>query len=146
MVALLLLIAWPVAELFVMFEVASAIGFLYMLLLLIVAWPIGWWVMRSQGRLVWRRLQAAVAQGRTPTREVLDGALLLLGGALLIIPGFISDAVGLVLLLPPTRALVRTVAGRHLHSRFVVRAVGATGRPYDVDSTATDVDQTRLQP
>jgi UPF0716 protein FxsA len=146
MVALLLLIAWPAAELFVMFEVANAIGFFYMLLLLIVAWPIGWWVMRSQGRLVWRRLQAAVAEGRAPTREVLDGALVLVGGALLIIPGFISDAVGLLLLLPPTRALLRGVTRRNLRSRFVVRAVGATGQPYDVDSTASDVDQPRLQP
>jgi UPF0716 protein FxsA len=144
MVALLLL--WPVAELFVMFEVANAIGFLYMLLALIVAWPIGWWAVRSQGRLMWRRLQAAVAEGRRPTREVLDGALVLLGGALLIIPGFISDAVGLVLLLPPTRALMRGLVRRNLQSRFVVRAVGATGRPYDVDSTATDVDQPRLHP
>jgi UPF0716 protein FxsA len=144
MVALLLL--WPVAELFVMFEVANAIGFHYMLLALIVAWPIGWWAVRSQGRLMWRRLQAAVAEGRRPTREVLDGALVLLGGALLIIPGFISDAVGLVLLLPPTRALMRGLVRRNLQSRFVVRAVGATGRPYDVDSTATDVDQPRLHP
>jgi UPF0716 protein FxsA len=143
---LLLLFLWPVAELFVMFEVANAIGFLYMVLLLIVSWPIGWWIMRSQGRLRWRRLQAAVAQGRRPTREVLDGALVLLGGALLIIPGFISDAVGLLLLLPPTRALMRTVLRRNLQSRVVVRAVGATGRPYDVDSTASDVDQPRLQP
>lgn len=146
MLVLLLLIAWPVAELFVMFEVANAIGFLYMLLLLIVAWPIGWWAMRSQGRLMWRRLQAAVAEGRPPTREVLDGVLVLLGGALLIIPGFISDAIGLVLLLPPTRSLMRIVLRRNLQSRFVVRAVGATEPPYDVDSTARDVDQPRLQP
>ncbi|HEY2769753.1 MAG TPA: FxsA family protein [Solirubrobacteraceae bacterium] len=144
MIALLLL--WPVAELFVMFEVANAIGFLYMLLLLLVSWPIGLWVMRSQGRLMWRRLQAAVAEGRRPTREVLDGALVLLGGTLLIIPGFIADVVGLVLLLPPTRALTRGLLRRNLQNRFVVRAVGATGRPSDVDSTATDVDQPRLQP
>jgi UPF0716 protein FxsA len=95
---------------------------------------------------MWRRLQAAVAEGRRPTREVLDGALVLLGGALLIVPGFIADAVGLVLLLPPTRALMRIVLRRNLQSRFVVRAVGATGQPYDVDSTASDVDQPRLQP
>lgn len=146
MVALLLLIAWPIAELYVVIRVAEAIGFLYTLLLLIAAWPIGWWVVRSQGRAAWRRLQAAVAQGRSPTKEVLDGALVILGGALLIVPGFISDALGLLLLLPPTRALMRVGARRNLHSRFVVRAVGATGQPYDVDSTAKDIDQPRLQP
>jgi UPF0716 protein FxsA len=146
MLALLLLIAWPVAELYVVIRVAEAIGFLFTLLLLIAAWPVGWWVVRSQGRAVWRRLQVAVAEGRAPTKEVLDGALVIVGGTLLIVPGFISDALALLLLLPPTRALIRLALRRNLHSRFVVRAVGATGRPYDVDSTAKDVDQPRLQP
>src|SRR5947207_11363907 len=118
MLALLLLIAWPVAELYAVIRVAEAIGFLYMLLLLIAAWPIGWWVVRSQGRAVWRRLQVAVAEGRAPTTEVLDGALVIVGGTLLIVPGFISDALALLLLLPPTRALIRLALRRNLNSRF----------------------------
>jgi UPF0716 protein FxsA len=146
MVAFLLLIVWPVAELYVVIKVAEAIGFLYTVLLLLAAWPVGWWAVRSQGRLVWRRLQRAVAEGRPPTREVLDGALVIVGGALLIVPGFISDAIGLFLLLPPTRSLARIGLRRNFRSRLVVRAVGATGRPYDVDSTAKDIDQPRLQP
>lgn len=146
MLVLLLLILWPIAELFVVVEVADAIGFWYMLLLLIAAWPIGWFVARSQGRRAWRQLQAAVAEGRAPTREVLNGALVVLGGVLLMVPGFISDAVGLLLLLPPVRALLRLPLGRSLHNRFVVRAVGGTARSYDVDSTARDVDEPRLQP
>ncbi len=146
MLVLLLLILWPIAELFVVVEVANAIGFWYMLLLLIAAWPIGWWVARSQGRRAWRQFQAAVAEGRAPTREVLNGALVVVGGVLLMVPGFISDAFGLLLLLPPVRALLRLPLGRSLRNRFVVRAVGGTARPYDVDSTARDIDEPRLQP
>ena len=84
----LLLILWPVAELFVLIKVAEAIGVLYAILLLVVSWPLGTWVLRSQGRAAWRRLSAAVAAGRSPGREVLDGALVLIGGLLLIVPGF----------------------------------------------------------
>ena len=140
-------IIWLLAELFVAIKVAGAIGVLAMLLLLVVTWPIGGWVLRSQGRAAWRRLSAAVAAGRSPGREVLDGALVMLGGLLLIVPGFLSDLVGILALLPLTRSLLRRRLARHLHSRFVV---GATrfGRPagaYDVDSTATDVDQSQLQ-
>jgi len=140
------LILWAAAELFVAIRVADAIGVLATVLLLLVTWPIGSWVLRSQGRAAWRRLGAAVAEGRSPGGEVLDGVLILLGGLLLIVPGFLSDVLGLVALLPPTRALLRGQLGRHIQSRFVVRATRFTGAsgPYDVDSTATDVDQPQL--
>ncbi len=67
-------------------------------------------------------------------------------GLLLIVPGFLSDVLGAIALLPPTRALLRGQLARHVQSRFVVQATrfaGASG-PYDVDSTATDVDQPQL--
>jgi len=143
---LLLLILWPVAELLVVIGVAETIGVLYTILLLLVSWPLGSWVLRSQGAAAWRRLSAAVAEGRSPGREVLDGALVLIGGLLLIIPGFIADALGVLALLPPTRSLLRGALARNLQSRLVVRATGFTRArsPYDVDSTATDLDQPRL--
>ncbi len=146
--ALLLLICWPVAEVFVAIKVAGAIGVLATLLLLIASWPVGTWALRSRGRAAWRRLGEAVAARRPPGREVLDGALVLLGGMLMIVPGFITDAFGALLLLPPTRALMRRVLVRNLQSRIVVRATAFTrgATPYDVDSTATDVDQPRLRP
>ena len=145
---LVLLIAWFAAELFVVIEVAGAIGVGATILLLILSWPLGAWALRTQGRAVWRRLSAAVAAGRSPGREVLDGALVLLGGLLLIVPGFISDVIGALALLPPTRALLRRGLARNLQSRFVVTATrfGNPSRPYDVDSTATDVDQAQLRP
>jgi UPF0716 protein FxsA len=147
-VILLLLIAWFAAELFVVIQVAGAIGVGATILLLILSWPIGAWALKTQGRAAWRRLSDAVAAGRSPGREVLDGALVLIGGLLLIVPGFISDVLGAIALLPPTRALLRGGLARNLQSRFVVTATrfGNATRPYDVDSTATDVDQAQLRP
>ena len=146
-VVVLLLIGWFVAELFVAIKVAEVIGVLETVLLLILAWPVGAWALRAQGGAAWRRLSMAVSAGRSPGREVLDGALILIGGLLLIIPGFISDVLGACALLPPTRALLRRQLARHLHSRFVVGATrfGSGAQPYDVDSTATDVDQAQLR-
>jgi UPF0716 protein FxsA len=147
-VILLFFIAWFVAELFVVIEVAGAIGVGATILLLILSWPIGAWALKTQGRAAWRRLSDAVAAGRSPGREVLDGVLVLVGGLLLIVPGFISDVLGALALLPPTRALLRSGLARNLQSRFVVTATrfGNASRPYDVDSTATDVDQAQLRP
>jgi UPF0716 protein FxsA len=147
LLALLLLICWPVAEVLVAIKVADAVGALATVLLLIASWPIGSWALRSQGRAAWRRLGAAVAAGRPPGREVLDGALTLLGGLLLILPGFITDALGTLLLLPPTRRVMRGVLVRNLQSRLIVRATRFSrgAAPYDVDSTATDLDPPRLE-
>jgi UPF0716 protein FxsA len=149
MVLALIPIVWLLAELYVAIKVAEAIGVLYMLLLLILSWPLGAWALRSQGRAAWRRLSATVSAGRAPGREVLDGALVLIGGLLLIIPGFISDVLAVFALLPPSRALLRRQLARNLHSRFVVGATrfgGGARASYDVESTATDVDPPRLHP
>lgn len=146
MLVLLVLIIWPIAELLVAIQVANAIGVLSTIVLLIVTWPIGSWALRSQGRAAWQRLTTAVAERRTPAREVVDGALILVGGMLLIIPGFITDLIGVSMLLPPTRALYRGLLTRNARSRFVVRAADFGSRPYDVDSTAHDVDQPKLRP
>lgn len=146
MLVVLLLLIWPVAEVVVAIQIADAIGVLWMLLLLIASWPVAAWALRSRGGAAWRRLADAVAVGRPPGREVLNGALILLGGLLLIVPGFITDVLGVFLLLPATRALTRSAIVRNFHSRLVVRAARFARRPaaYDVDSTATDVDQPSL--
>src|SRR5262249_40566991 len=132
--------------LYVAVKVAEAIGVLPTILLLLVTWPLGAWVLRSQGRAAWRRLSAAVAEGRPPAREVIDGALVLAGGFLLMIPGFITDAMALALLLLPTRALLRLALQRNFRSRLVSQTVRFTQRHYDVDSTAHDIDPPPLKP
>ena len=146
MLALVLLIAWPVAELLVAIEVAHLIGVAATIVLLLISMPLGLWLARNQGRVTWQRLGAAISAGRPPGTEVVDGALVLLGGALLIVPGFITDVIGLVLLLSPTRTLARRGLIRNFRSRLVVRAsrFGNSGRAYDVDSTATDIDSAQL--
>lgn len=144
--ALILLVGWLLAELYVAIRVADAIGVLAMIVLLIASWPLGMWALRSQGAAAWRRLGAAIANGRAPGREVLDGALVLVGGVLLIVPGFISDLVGACALFAPTRALMRGLLARSIASRLVVRTVTPSARPDDVDSTAHDLDQPRLRP
>ena len=147
MLVLLLLILWPIAELFVAIEVARAIGVLLTIVALIASWPVGTWLLRAEGRAAWRRLSAAVAAGRPPGRPVIDGALALVGGVLFIVPGFITDVVGAALMLGPIRALARRAIERNFASRLVVRATrfsGGGSAPADVDSTAHDVDPRRL--
>jgi UPF0716 protein FxsA len=147
MLFLILLVLWPIAELFVAIKVAEAIGVLITIILLVASWPVGSWLLRTEGRAAWRRLTAAVAAGRTPGHEVIDGALGLSGGVLFLVPGFITDVLGACLLIGPTRALARRVIGRIVTSRVMIRAARVSNRPqspYDVDSTARDVDPHHL--
>ena len=145
LIVLILLVCWPLAELYVAIRVAEAIGVLAMIALLIASWPLGTWALRSQGRAAWRRLGAAVAGRKAPGRAVLDGALVLVGGVLLIVPGFISDLVGACALCRPTRGLMRKLLARDIRRRLVVRAVVPGARPDDIDSTARDLGQPRLR-
>ena len=109
--------------------------------------------MRSQSRTAWRRFQLALAEGRPPAREVLDGVLVIFGGALLLTPGFLTDVLGAVFLIPPTRAVVRRLLVRRFAQRMVASALRARpvrpGAPpsawaardgTDVDGTAFDLD------
>jgi UPF0716 protein FxsA len=142
----LLFIVVPLAELYVIIQVGEAIGVLPTIALLLADSILGSMLMRAQGRLAWRRFTEAVQAGRPPARETLDGALVLLGGAFLLTPGFLSDILGVVLLLPPTRALVRRLLARRLLGRMTASMTrgprGGFGRPgaYDVEGTATDVE------
>jgi UPF0716 protein FxsA len=103
----ILFIVVPFAELAVIILVGKSIGVLATLLLLLVCSFTGAWLAKREGLAAWRRLQLALAAGRVPTREVADGAIVLLAGALLLTPGFLTDAVGLLLLVPASRALAR---------------------------------------
>jgi len=135
--ALLFLIV-PLAELYLILKVGDTIGIGWTVLLLVADSLLGSWLLRSQGRAVWRRFNEILAQGRVPHREVIDGVLVIFGGAFLITPGFLTDIVGLLLLLPPTRAIVRRVLVRRMGRGAVVG-----GRPrhdYDVEGSAREYD------
>jgi UPF0716 protein FxsA len=132
----LIFILVPIAELYAIYLVGDAIGVWQTLLLLAADSVLGSLLLRSQGRSVWRRFNDALESGRMPHREVLDGVLVIFGGAFLITPGFLTDIVGLVLLIPPTRSIVRRALVRRLGKRIEVRR---TGRG-DVEGTATDYE------
>lgn len=114
---LLLFIVVPIVELYVILQVGDAIGAVPTILLLAADSAVGAILLRSQGRSVWRQFNTVMRSGRVPHRELLDGVAVIFGGALLLTPGFITDVVGLLLLLPPSRALVRRTALRRIGRR-----------------------------
>ena len=146
----LLFIVIPIVEIYVIIQVGQAIGPWWTIALLIADSIIGAMLMRSQGRTAWRRFNEAIAAGRIPAREVVDGALVIFGGALLLTPGFVTDIFGAAFLLPPTRAAIRALLVRRFAGRLIVAVPGGGrrrppgGPGADVDSTATEVDPRSL--
>jgi UPF0716 protein FxsA len=157
----LLLIAVPLVEVLAFIEVGEAIGWLLTLLLLIGTSLLGVQLLRVQGRAAVERLASARAGDRPTADGAIDGALGFLGAALLAVPGFVTDALGALLLLRPTRTLARRRLSRHYAARlmrFLSRTTrfgaGARGprsgdyarsrSPADVDSTAIDDDFDQL--
>jgi len=137
----LIFIGLPIAELYVILKVGDAIGAVPTVLLLAADSVLGSLLLRSQGRRVWRRFREALAEGRMPHREVIDGALVIFGGAFLITPGFITDVIGVLLLIPPTRYLIRRQLVRRLGRRLViVDGRSAPGGDYDVEGTAREYE------
>ena len=147
---LLLFIAVPIVELYGIYLLGDAIGIIPTLLLLAVDSVLGTVLLRSQGRAVWRRFNEAMAAGRMPHREVQDGVAVIFGGAFLITPGFLTDIFGLLLLLPPTRAVLLRYGARVIAKRMATRITVADARPrgHDVEGTATErppADPPRLE-
>ena len=122
-----LFIVVPIAELYVIIQVGELIGLWPTLGLLLADAVLGSLLLKHQGRSAWRRFNAALAERRFPGKEVVDGVLIIVGGTLLVSPGFISDIVGVFLLLPPTRAIARRVLRRFTVGRFTVMGVGFPG-------------------
>ena len=153
LVLILLFIVVPVAELSVIIKVGELIGVVPTLILLLADALLGSMLLKHQGRSAWRRFNRALAEGRFPGREVVDGGLVIVGGTLLLTPGFITDVFGLFFLLPPTRAIARRLLKRFTVGRFAVVGVGrgpgpfsrppggapSPSRDYDFDATAEEV-------
>ena len=148
---LALLVIWPIAELFVMVLVAQTIGVFYTLCLIFLSTVSGILFLRHRGRAHWDRFRLALAERRPPAKEAFNGVMITAGAFLLIIPGFITTALGLLLLFPPTRYVIRIVLFFLFASRFKVAATTTTwgakgygayrGRQtrYDVEGEAIDV-------
>ena len=158
-----LFIVVPLVELYVIIKIGGAIGVLPTIALLLLDSILGTMLLRSQGRAVWQRFNAALAERRVPAREVFDGAMVIIGGTLLLTPGFITDIFGLILLIPPSRDIVRRVSTAFAKRRGAARVAfwgfgqydrrygsgaergtGGTGgsngrRAYDVEGTGHEV-------
>ena len=117
----------PIVELAVIIQVGQAIGVLPTIGLLIVDSIVGSWLLRREGRASWRRFRAALDSARIPDVEVIDGALVLFGGALMLTPGFVSDILGILLIVPPTRAVVNRAIRSRVRTAFGFTAAGSTG-------------------
>lgn len=114
----------PFVELFVILQVGQAIGALNTVAALVLVSVVGAWLVKREGLGVVRRVQERVARGAVPGRELVDGALILFAGALLLTPGFVTDLVAILLLLPPVRAAARASATRFLRRRADIRTFG----------------------
>lgn len=120
----LLFLLVPIAELYVIIQVAGAVGVLNTLGLLILSGVVGAWLAKREGLGLLRRIQSQLEQGVLPAKEVVDGALILFAGALMLAPGFLTDMLAMLLLIPPTRAVVRGVLLRRFRHRITVQAFG----------------------
>jgi UPF0716 protein FxsA len=123
---LFLFIAVPLAEIWLIGQVWGAIGGVETIALLLVVSVLGAMLVKQQGLSVLDRIQGRLESGSMPTDELIDGGLILFAGALMLTPGFITDAVGLLLLLPPSRAVLRSVVGRRFRHRIEAATVSGT--------------------
>ncbi|HEY0357482.1 MAG TPA: FxsA family protein, partial [Mycobacteriales bacterium] len=112
------LIVASLVEIVVIVQIGQLLGAPATLLLLLASAVLGGWLLRREGAKTWRAFTAALTERRPPAVEVVDGVLVLIGGLLMVLPGFVSDVVGLLLVLPPTRRLVRGVVLLRLASRL----------------------------
>jgi UPF0716 protein FxsA len=146
---IVLFIVVPIVELYVIVQIGQAIGLVPTLVLLLADAVLGSLLLRHQGRGAWRRFNAALQERRFPGREVANGLMIAVGGTLLLTPGFITDIVGLILLIPPSRAVVRRLMRAYVGRRFLVVGLGdramrsrgpGASRSYDYEGTAEEID------
>ncbi|SDS65344.1 UPF0716 protein FxsA [Friedmanniella luteola] len=123
-VFLVLLVAVPIFEVWLLLQVADQIGALATLGILVAEAVLGAWLMRREGGRAWTALTDAFQTGRVPSGELADAALVLVGGLLLMLPGFATDIVGFLFLLPLTRP-----AARKLVAFFIARRLSRLGVP-----------------
>lgn len=143
----LLFIVGPIVELYVIIQVADVIGGWQTVALLLVESILGAWLMKREGRGAIRKIQARLEAHQLPSKEVVDGALIVFAGALMLTPGFLTDILGFLLLIPPTRAVVRAALLRRLRGRLGtgyrwISAAGGRGPRSGSTTTTADVFDT----
>jgi UPF0716 protein FxsA len=109
----------PILEIYVIIQVGQVIGAWWTIVLLIADSIFGSWLIKREGRRAWRALTGTIQSGRMPATELADGALILVGGTLMVSPGFVTDVFGIVLILPFTRPLARRLLSRYVARRLL---------------------------
>jgi len=109
----------PLVEIYVIIQVGQVIGPWWTILLLIADSLLGSWLVKREGGRAWRALRTALAEGRMPHRELADGMLILVGGAFILSPGFVLDAVGLLCIMPLTRPIGRRILSGLISRKLV---------------------------
>jgi UPF0716 protein FxsA len=118
----ILAVGLPILEVYLLIRVGQAVGLLPTIILLVVIAALGGWLMRHQGARAWQALTDAYTKGRVPTGHLADAVLILVGGLLLILPGFLTDAIGFVFVLPWTRPYARKMIAFFVARRISKRA------------------------
>lgn len=128
-VLVVLFMGVPLLEIYLIVQLGQAVGPLWTLLLLAGTGVVGAMLVKREGSRAWLALQEALSSGRMPARELADGALILIGGTLLLTPGFVTDSVGLFCVLPFTRPLARRGLSAAISRRMRVVAAPPPGFP-----------------
>ena len=122
-------VAVPLVEIWTILQVGRVVGPWWTIALLVLDSLIGAWLIKREGSRAWRALRAALERGRMPAREMADGALILIGGTLMLTPGFVTDAVGILAILPMTRPFARRLLTRVLERRLLSAGHGRRPGP-----------------
>jgi UPF0716 protein FxsA len=127
---LVLFVVVPLVEIYVLIQVGQVIGAWWTVLLLVLDSVLGAWLVRREGARAWQALREALGSGRMPAAELADGALVLVGGTLMMAPGFVTDVFAFFMILPLTRPLFRRLLGHLVARRVTTLAVGPFGVPF----------------
>jgi len=146
-VLLLVFIIVPIVELAIIIQIGSQVGVLTTVVLLVAVSVIGAWLVKFQGLGVLNRIRRGLARGELPATELVNGGLILFAGALMLTPGFLTDAVGLALLLPPVRAVVRPALAKRFRAQTGGVGFGPSGSRLDggpyYETTTSDEEDPR---
>jgi UPF0716 protein FxsA len=110
----------PLVEIWAILQVGQLVGPWWTIVLLVLDSLVGAWLIKREGGRAWRALRSALQSGRMPARELADGALILIGGTLMLSPGFVLDVAGILLILPFTRPVARRLLTSVVERRLVV--------------------------
>lgn len=122
-------VVMPILEIYVIIQIGQVIGPWWTIALLIADSVLGTWLVKREGSRAWRALSTALTEGRMPARELADGVLILVGGTLMLAPGFVSDVFGMLCILPFTRPIGRRLLAAFIGRRLLVASAFRTPYP-----------------